>query len=354
MAKRRVLVVDDSPTFRRLAAAAINGLDGYEVVGCAGDGLEALQFLAHTNVDLVILDLEMPHVNGIACVVAMRQSGVKARVLVFSAMSHKGAHAALAAISGGADEFIAKPSVVAPGRPAQEAIREALASKLMQFWSPDDALSGITTIGAQRSATPTLPTAHWRQFNAQGVVIAASTGGPVALERLFSATLVPFQCPIFVVQHMPPVFTASLAQRLATHCGRVVREACHEETPRAGVTYVCPGDFHMRVSRARDGTVKITLDQRPLRNFVRPAADYLFESAAQAYGRRCLGIVLTGMGADGRDGALAIKKAAGAVAIQDQNTCSVFGMPKAVYDAGASDFVGSPEELACIIGAAAG
>ena len=236
-------------------------------------------------------------------------------------------------------------------------IRGLLVGKLAQFWPPAGANHDVAAVSSAAAHGPAVTsTALWRKFSAQAVVIASSTGGPVALEKLFRSFGTPtFNCPVFVAQHMPPVFTASLAKRLSTLSGRVVREALHEETPQAGAVYVCPGDFHMRVLRARDGVVKIFLDQKtPARNFVRPAADYLFETAAQAYGRRCLGVVMTGMGSDGRDGALAIKKAAGAVVIQEPKSCAVFGMPKAVYDTGAYDFMGTAEELGAVISAAAG
>lgn len=352
MVKRRVLVVDDSSIFRRMVASTLKGMDGYEVVGQAADGVEALAFLAGNTVDLVTLDLEMPRMDGIACVTAMRQAGVRARVLVFSATSRQGADAALDAMSKGADEYAAKPDTISTGQSPHEAMRVLLTTKLAQFWGAQ--APAAASNGAQANLAARNPVVQWSKFGAQAVVIASSTGGPVALEKLFAAFTRPFLCPVFLVQHMPPVFTASLAQRLSAVSGRTVREATHEQTPQAGTFYICPGDYHLRVLRAKDGSVKMLLDKGPLRNFVRPAADHLFESASQAYGRRCLGIVMTGMGADGRDGAVAIKKAAGAVAIQDQKTCAVFGMPKAVYDAAAYDFMGPAEELGGIISAAAG
>jgi two-component system chemotaxis response regulator CheB len=180
------------------------------------------------------------------------------------------------------------------------------------------------------------------------IVIGSSTGGPTVLESIFSRITGPLRCPILIAQHMPPVFTASLAERIQKVSGIPTYEAKHNQVIDPGSIYVAPGNFHMRIKN-ENGVLITALDQGPLENSVRPAVDPLFQSAANLYGSGCLGIVLTGMGADGKLGAERIKETGGAVLIQSEESCVVFGMPGAVMAVGAYDQILSPDQIVEIL-----
>ncbi|RZA23859.1 MAG: chemotaxis protein CheB, partial [Proteobacteria bacterium] len=182
----------------------------------------------------------------------------------------------------------------------------------------------------------------------RAIVIASSTGGPPVLEKIFAQLRPPLHIPVFMVQHMPEFFTRELAQRLTTVSGLVVREAIDGEEAKAGVCYMAPGNYHMQLVNTAQKVI-IRLNQDEKLHSVRPAADYLFHTAAAIYARDCLGIVLTGMGADGADGALGIKKLGGHVVIQDKESCAVWGMPGAVHALGAFDAIEDVDSIAAIL-----
>ncbi|NJL25665.1 MAG: chemotaxis-specific protein-glutamate methyltransferase CheB [Calothrix sp. SM1_5_4] len=329
-----MLIVDDSTVMRSQIRMALEGVDGIEVVGFASNGQLACEFLKSRSADIVILDLEMPVLDGLGTLEQMKRQGFAGRVIVFSAQTEGGAASTLAALNAGAADFIAKPSMEQPGGSPHEVIRRYLLPKLLQFCAAGERVPEIRPAARLRSGRRNSPRWICVFVRRSYVVIASSTGGPNALEKLFSFIQGPLSAPILIAQHMPPLFTASLAERLARVSGLPVREAVAGETVRPGHVYIAPGDFHMRVVRGLNET-SLALDQGAPRNSVRPAADYLFESAAAAFGRDVLGLVLTGMGADGRDGAVALKNAGCPVLAQDRESCVVFGMPAAVIEAGA-------------------
>jgi two-component system chemotaxis response regulator CheB len=190
--------------------------------------------------------------------------------------------------------------------------------------------------------------ASLRDFRPGVIVIASSTGGPNALEQIFQKIPPSFEIPILIAQHMPPIFTKILAKRLGDLCQKPSDEAVDGELIKPGRVYMAPGDFHLLLARSSEGIV-IKLDRGPQRNSVRPAADYLFESAASLFGVACFGVVLTGMGQDGLHGARAIKAAGGKVMIQDEPSCVVFGMPGAIYKANCFDRIGDLDSIAGVI-----
>jgi two-component system chemotaxis response regulator CheB len=197
---------------------------------------------------------------------------------------------------------------------------------------------------ARSAETSPVPSVIWDLHRPKILVIGSSTGGPSALERIFSEFKGPASCPIVIVQHMPPVFTASLAERLGKLSGIRAGEAKHGEEVKANNIYIAPGDYHIRLVRSGEKVV-FELNQGPLQNFVRPAVDPLFETAAALYGDQCLAVVLTGMGEDGRIGAREIKKLNGAVVIQSQQSCVVFGMPGAIMRDGTFDKIGDIAQI---------
>jgi two-component system chemotaxis response regulator CheB len=336
----KILVVDDSVVFRTQISASLKDLKGAEVIGTAANGKIALGKLETTKIDLVTLDMEMPEMNGLETIKAIKAKGYKVKIIVFSSQTTAGAQSALEALKLGADDVVAKPSgEVTSFELAQEMIKNSLLPRVQQFLSfPSSVGIKIPPVSLPKS-TNTL-----KLLQPKAMVIASSTGGPNALETLFAQLQGPYRIPIFLVQHMPPIFTKILADRLSTISGCEIREAIDGEVVVANRVYVAPGDFHMVLVHEND-KIKISLNKQAQRNSVRPCADFLFESASEIYKDRLLGVVLTGMGEDGADGARAIKKRDGGVVIQNQESCVVYGMPGAVFSNGDFDDIKDISEI---------
>jgi two-component system chemotaxis response regulator CheB len=339
----KVLIVDDSLAYRSKIRAALSAVPWIEVVGSASNGKIALEMIEQKGVDLATLDMEMPVLDGISTLKALRQNNRRTKVIVFSSSTTRGSEATLDALAAGADDFVAKPASVAEGTISpEEIIRRDLLPKIEQFVGTraESLLPATPREVRQESAylSKDLDT-----FIPSAIVIASSTGGPTAHDKIFGAMGGALRCPILIAQHMPPVFTAAFAKRLSEQSGLPCKEGVHGELVKEQV-YVAPGDYHMTV-KADPAGARIQLDKQPLRNSVRPAADFLFESAVKVYGAKCMGFVLTGMGEDGLAGAKALKAAGAGIMIQNQESCVVFGMPGAVFAAGALDAQGNLEEI---------
>lgn len=350
----RVLIIDDSVVFRSQISAALSGFAEIEVAGTAPNGSIALQKLEQISVDLVTLDMEMPDMDGIQVLKEIRKRNLKVKVIVFSSLTTKGATKAIEALEQGADDVIAKPAAgELAGRSPADAIRETLLPKVMQFM-PKEEVKKMEVPTPPRSLLGPEPVRE--KFERQNLmaikpaalVIGCSTGGPAALENIFARIKPPISIPILIVQHMPPLFTEILAKRITDLCGLECKEGKQGEPIVNGRVYLAPGDYHMEVEKGSlQHTIKLTKEAQ--RNSVRPAADYLFETASEAYGKNLLGIVLTGMGEDGLVGALAIKKKSGAMVIQDKESCVVFGMPGAIYEYGYYDEIGNLDYIAQVM-----
>jgi two-component system chemotaxis response regulator CheB len=335
----KVLIVDDSVVMRSQIKSSLDGVDFIEVVGTANNGKIALQRLEQITVEAVILDMEMPELNGIETIKAIRKAKHPVRILVFSALTTSGSMATLDALSAGADDFIAKPS--GPGMSlenAVEKIREQIVPKLNQFLTIKDKLA-LRNKEASPGSTLEIPAFNKKDlstFIPSVVVIGSSTGGPPALEKVLADLPKILRVPILIAQHMPPVFTASFAKRLSQITGIECEEGKDGEVLKNNKIYIAPGDYHMSLVKISN-QIQIKLDKMPHRNSVRPAVDPLFETAANLYGAKTLAIVLTGMGEDGLVGAKAVKSESGGVAIQNKESCVVFGMPGAIHAAKLQD-----------------
>lgn len=356
----RVLVVDDSLVFRSQITATLKEVAGVEVAGTASNGKIALQMLEAYSVDLVTLDMEMPELNGLETLIEIRKKKFPVKVIVFSSQTTKGAEKALEALTAGADDIVAKPGgEISNFNSAQDAIRTILIPKVLQFIDPklkkleskivenkteppkkEEPL--FKDYGAPRQST--IAKKRISMFRPQVVVIASSTGGPPALEQALKQIGSKLKYPILIAQHMPPVFTEILAKRLSATSGITVYEAKDKQEVLPGCAYLAPGDFHMELKKI-DQKLYISLNQKPQRNSVRPAADYLFESASEVFGGGCLGIVLTGMGEDGAVGAQRIRQNNGAIIIQEKSSCVVFGMPGAIFDRNDYDEIQSLDQI---------
>lgn len=332
MPKIRVLCADDSVVFRRLVAATLAKDPALEMCPAAANGKLALTIFRQEKPDLVILDVEMPELDGLQVLREIRKEHEKLPVIMFSSHTERGASATLDALALGATDYFAKPI----GLGSQEAAMQVMR---------DELIPAIKALVVRReSAQPDLPAPHLcprEETHVEAVelvVIGASTGGPNALTAVLTQLPGDFPAPIVVAQHMPPLFTKLLAERLASKCQLSVREASQGDVLRPGSVWIAPGDYHLEVVREGQ-TLKLATHRGPHVHSCRPAVDVLFRSAAVAAGAGVLALVLTGMGEDGVGGSRAVRGAGGRVIVQDASSSVVWGMPGAVAQAGLANRV---------------
>jgi len=311
-----------------------------EVVGLAANGKIALQKIPQTNPDILTMDVEMPEMDGLATLKELRKAYPKLPVIMFSTLTERGANATIDALTFGANDYVTKPANVGSVTIAQERVRADLIAKIR-------ALAGGPVVSAKARAAamssgsnrPNLGLvaaankAPSKNSRIDCVAIGVSTGGPNALLELMPTFPADFPVPIVIVQHMPPVFTKALADRLNDKSPVAVREAAAGDRLAAGTVYIAPGGHHM-VLRRYGNNLSVDLNDDPPENSCRPAVDVLFRSVAANYGPHALAVVLTGMGQDGMRGCESIKDAGGDVFVQDEATSVVWGMPGFVADAG--------------------
>ena len=314
----RVLVVDDSPLIRQILVDMLRKEPDIEVVGYARDGEEALLRIAETNPDVVTLDVEMPRLDGLGCLRELMKTRPVPAVMV-STLTSAGTATTLEALAIGAVDFVCKPNN--GSLTTLRDVREELVEKVRSA-------RGARVHRAFRPIPKAAPTSVKTE---KVVLVASSTGGPRALSAMLEGLPQGFGAPMLIVQHMPTGFTAPLAKRLNEVGPMAVREARPGDRLEPGVALIAPGGRHMTV---RAGGA-LAFDDGPSIHGVRPAADRLFASAAEAFGRRCLVAVLSGMGRDGADGALAIHEKGGTVLAESEETCTIYGMPKAAVATGA-------------------
>lgn len=341
--KTRVLIVDDSVVVRGIVSKMLQQDGEIEVVNTAADGVIALAKLAQCDVDVILLDIEMPRMTGLEVLRKLRELRNRTPVVMFSSLTQRGASATIEALMLGAKDYVMKPggAFMTDAMEGKRAIMEELIPKVKQ---------AAVKLGVGHAATTKppalLPTKTTKQLNKiEAVVIGVSTGGPQALAKLIPKLGSDFPVPVIIVQHMPAAFTKHLSDRLSTDCGFAVTEAAHGQKLETGTFVVAPGGFHLGVKRFAS-KVMVALNDRPAVNACKPSADVLFESAATAYSGNVLGVVLTGMGSDGTVGAKAISQAGGSVIVQDEESSVVWGMPGSVVREGVADKVVPIDELA--------
>jgi two-component system chemotaxis response regulator CheB len=336
--KIRVLVVDDSVVIRRLVCHALEEDQGLEVVGVAANGRIALGRIPQLNPDLITLDIEMPEMDGLQLLRELRREDHAFPVVMFSTMTERGASVTLEALALGADDYVTKASNAGSLDVSLANLRRELLPKIHQFFHMAESpkihpvAEPAATPPPDRAVAPA-PAPAPMLCRPRAVAIGVSTGGPAALAALVPQFPAGFGLPIFVVQHMPPLFTRLLAERLNTLTPLRVAEAVEGERPVPGRIYMAPGDQHMRVAASAGGPV-IALDQTAPLNSCRPAVDALFSSLADVYGPAVVAAVLTGMGQDGLRGAQQLKAHGACILAQDEATSVVWGMPGAVANAG--------------------
>jgi two-component system chemotaxis response regulator CheB len=393
--KIRVMICDDSAVMRSILTKVLSLEGDLHIVYQAQHGRDAIDHLDTARPDIVIVDVEMPVMNGIETVRAIRRRTRTLPIVMFSSLTSTGADATFEALIAGANDFSTKPAGQVQVADAVEAVRRDLIAKVrclcQQMRRPAlPELSGTEAYSAMPAAPVVAPSASGtptstvtnrppvsgapvrqpiarpyvrsdrqvrtplagkqsvsdrsdrgsarRRKPVQIVAIASSTGGPKALGAVLTRLPADFPVPVVIVQHMPRVFTAQLAERLNSTCRLHVQEGFHDAVVKPGEVWIAPGDYHMQVVRV--GTkLRLKVDQGSPENAVRPAADPLFRSVARCFGDAALGIVLTGMGKDGLAGAEVLHRAGARIIVQDEATCAVWGMPRVVEEAGLADAV---------------
>ncbi len=331
----RTLVADDSAVMRSLLRMVLAECPEIELAGMAHDGVAALEAMERLTPDLVLLDIEMPRMNGLEVLAEMRARDLHAKVIMCSTLTRRGAGVTLEALARGATDYVTKPTAQNGVREGMDTLRRELLPKLRALF----AAHRVDT--ASQSLAPARPLiAPFRRYDAfpSVVVIGVSTGGPAALERVLPVLPADFPLPVLVVQHMPQLFTSLLAERLDSMCKLQVREAISGDRPEAGVVFLARGDWHMEIAgTARRCALRLT--QAAPEHHCRPSVDVLFRSAATIFGKSVVAVILTGMGSDGLDGCRAVHRAGGKVLVQDRQSSAVWGMPGVVAEAGIADAV---------------
>lgn len=343
-ARTRILIVDDSAVMRSLLRSIVMADGGLEVAGTAADGATALAAVKSMQPDLVLLDVEMPVMDGLETLRELRRRGHTMPVIMCSSLTRRGAQVTIDALASGASDCVTKPAGQ-PGR--QEAVRllsqeltpkiHALAGKVRPPPPPAPVVPAMTPRLPQAGPLLVPPLkAQMPRVAPTVLAIGVSTGGPAALDILLPALPADFPLPVLIVQHMPELFTRLIAERLDSRCRLRVKEASEAEPVSPGTIWFARGNWHMEVMTpaATGARATLHLSQGPLENHCRPAVDVLFRSAARTYGGGVLAVVLTGMGSDGMSGCRAIREQGGTVLAQDEATSTVWGMPGAVVHAG--------------------
>jgi two-component system chemotaxis response regulator CheB len=354
--KYRVLVVDDSVVMRRIVRQSLESDPEIEVAGVAANGRIALAMVEQCAVDAITLDIEMPDMDGLETLRALRARGIRTPVIMFSTLTERGALATLDALAAGADDYVAKPANVGSVQDGMLRIRLDVIPKLKALcWkgkvrnitpAPANMLTGANR-SANRAAAfrSTIQPISTPEQRVDIVAIGTSTGGPNALAEVLPHLPPNFPVPIVIVQHMPPTFTRFLAERLTASSSLQVKEGLSGAVIAPGQAWIAPGDFHMNLRRD-DASVRLSVFQAAHENSCRPSVDVLFRSVAEVFKQNVLAIVMTGMGQDGLRGCEHIKEAGGQVVVQDEASSVVWGMPGFVAKAGLASSILPLTEIA--------
>lgn len=337
----RVLIVDDSVVVRKVLCEVLSSIPGIEVAGTAINGAIALAKLPRLNPDFVTLDIEMPGLDGLQTLVEIRKLYPKLPVLMCSTLTERGASVTLEALALGATDYVTKPSNSEGLAATKEQFKHDLSTKIL-------GLSARAQTAPKASGALSARLSRSRVSVPQRVdvlAIGTSTGGPNALADMIPHLPEDLPVPGVLVQHMPPLFTRLLAERLDSRSALTIREAEPGVKLEPGHIWIAPGNYHMTVSR-KGTDVVLALNQDPPENSCRPAVDVLFRSVASTYGAHTLAVVMTGMGSDGTLGARNIREAGGQILVQDEATSVVWGMPGSIVSGGLADQVRPLSEIA--------
>ncbi|MBW2609242.1 MAG: chemotaxis response regulator protein-glutamate methylesterase [Deltaproteobacteria bacterium] len=363
----RVLVVDDTVVYRKAVSDILAELPDVEVVGTANNGKIAMSKIANLKPDILTLDIEMPEMNGLDVLARIKEEELDVGAIVLSTLTHKGGELTMQAMELGAFDFITKPETDSMEESRKE-VMNAISPMLKAFARRREIKSvlgrgpSVQKAGRKEKPTNALDDTVRRmsaivgekRIRAEIVGIGISTGGPKALARMMPQIPADINVPILIVQHMPAIFTKSLANNLNSKCAFEVREALDGESILPNIVLIAPGGKQMKVVAGADGInriIRITDD--PPENSCKPSVDYLFRSIAQHYVRRAAGVIMTGMGSDGTRGLDLMKRNGAFIIAQDEETCVVYGMPKEPVESGIVDVIAPldhiAEEIICTV-----
>jgi len=347
--KIRAVVIDDSAFMRKSLSIMLEGSGEIEVIGTARDGLEGYNLVKSTKPDIVTLDIEMPKMDGLTALQKIMKD-CPTPVMMVSSLTTEGAESTLKAMEYGAVDFIPKElSFVNVNiikikddliRKVKEIVKQrSLTDRLQRLRN----LSGKskTRTGVIEPDSKPLP-----KIGYKAIALGISTGGPMSLQKVVPAIKKEITVPIFIVQHMPPKFTKSLAERLNGISNVEVKEAEHNDVVKAGSVYIAPGGFHMTLKKISSGQILIDISENPSTTLHRPSVDIMMSSVLNVYGKSTLGVIMTGMGKDGYEAVKELKNIGGYTIAQDEDSCVVYGMPKAIVDAGYADVILPLEKIA--------
>ena len=355
MEKIKALVVDDTIVYRKIVGDVLSAIPGVEVVGSANNGKIALSKIASLKPDLITLDIEMPELSGIEVLKELKSRPESPVVVMLSTLTQQGSEMTIRALELGAFDFVPKP---AEGKMAEnlQKVRDAILPIIEAFKRRRSTKSKILekirkpAIDREKevirpTVRPPVRTAPWQKSEIIGIGI--STGGPNALTRMIPMLPGNLKVPVLIVQHMPPLFTASLANSLNNKSALEVKEAKEGDILTPGQVLIAPGGKQMKIVAASDGiSRKIKITDDPPENSCKPSVDYLFRSIAQHYVGRSTGVIMTGMGSDGTKGLAQMKNNGGYIIAQNEETCTVYGMPKEPVESGLADIVVPLEKIA--------
>ncbi len=367
--KLKVLVVDDTIVYRKSVSDIIEELPEVELVGVAHNGKIALAKIQSLKPDLITLDIEMPVMNGLELLAELKRLKIQVGAIMLSTLTADGSEMTMKALELGAFDFILKPQSSANQMEGKKEIKQLLRPMITAFSrsltaptllgkkrpvsTPQRPLSRIASTSGAKGRTSTLKKTQvgaQHKGKSEIITIGISTGGPNALSQMLPQLPGKIGVPIVIVQHMPPVFTKSLATSLDKKCALTVKEAEDREPLKNNVVYIAPGGKQMKLVASADGLnriIKLTND--PPENSCKPSADYLFRSVADYYVGRTTAVIMTGMGSDGTKGLQVLKTKGSHIIAQDESTCVVYGMPKAPVEAGIVDIVAPLNKIAAEI-----
>jgi len=353
--KIKALIVDDSAFMRKSISIMLGADKDIEIIGTAKDGLEGLELAKRLKPDIITLDIEMPRMDGLTALERIMKE-CPTSVIMVSSLTTEGADATLKALELGAVDFIPKEMSYVSVNIAT--IKEELIKKvktIVREKSFKSRISRLRTIstkispGQETTLKPVSKKLNLPRNNYSAIGLGISTGGPLSLQKVIPVLKNNLTIPMFIVQHMPPKFTKSLADRLNTMSSISVKEAEHGEEVKPGLVYIAPGGFHMTFVKNTFGKITIRISEEPSDTLHRPAVDIMLSSLIDIYGKNTLGIIMTGMGHDGLEGIKKLKSLGGYALAQDADTSVVYGMPKAIVDASLADVIAPLEKIAEII-----
>ncbi|MGE5363024.1 MAG: protein-glutamate methylesterase/protein-glutamine glutaminase [Bacteroidota bacterium] len=349
MNKIRAIVIDDSAFMRKSISMMLESDGDIEVISSARDGLEGFNLVKTLKPDVVTLDIEMPRMDGLTALGKIMNE-CPTSVIMVSSLTTEGADATLKALELGAVDFIPKElsyvsiNIIKIKEELVKKVKEIVKQRSVQM-----RLRRLQQGGDKKTTVPPSMLKPLPRISYRAIGLGISTGGPMSLQKVIPQLSKNINCPIFIVQHMPPKFTKSLADRLNSMSHLEVKEAEHHEIVRNGVIYIAPGGFHMTVRRGPAGVAQIEISETPADTLHRPSVDVMLGSVVKYYGASTLGIIMTGMGKDGYEAIRELKNLGGKTIAQDEASCVVYGMPKAIVDAGLADVIAPLDRIAEVI-----